>query len=59
LGITKLHHMSDSKLNSTICLCNTQGWQEYRVLVSEEEQRFITQDNGRWISLGLVVGEKE
>lgn len=36
-----------------------QWWQQYRINVSEEEQQFITQDNGRWISLGLVVGEKQ
>lgn len=36
-----------------------QWWQKYRVQVSEEEQQFIVQDNGRWISLGLVVGEKQ
>ncbi|MCZ8515294.1 hypothetical protein O9H85_23350 [Paenibacillus filicis] len=36
-------------------------WEEYRDLgrISETEQQFITQDNGRWISLGLVVGEKQ
>ena len=35
-------------------------WLEYRdqKKISEIEQQFITQDNGRWISLGLVVGEK-
>lgn len=32
-------------------------WLQYRV--DDEEQQFITQDNGRWISLGLVVGEKQ
>lgn len=38
-----------------------QWWEEYRDLgrISETEQQFITQDNGRWISLGLVVGEKK
>jgi ubiquinone/menaquinone biosynthesis C-methylase UbiE len=36
-----------------------QWWQKYRAQVSEEEQQFITQDDGRWISLGLVVGEKQ
>lgn len=36
-------------------------WEEYRDpgRISETEQQFITQDNGRWISLGLVVGEKQ
>lgn len=35
-------------------------WEQYRDLgrISEEEQQFITLDRGRWISLGLVVGEK-
>jgi hypothetical protein len=36
-----------------------QWWLRYRVKVDDEEQQFITQDNGRWISLGLVVGEKQ
>lgn len=35
-------------------------WEQYRdhARISETEQQFITLDNGRWISLGLVVGEK-
>jgi ubiquinone/menaquinone biosynthesis C-methylase UbiE len=38
-----------------------QWWREYRDQrrISESEQQFITQDNGRWISLGLVVGKKQ
>lgn len=38
-----------------------QWWLQYRDQkeISEAEQRLITLDNGRWISLGLVVGEKE
>ncbi|MDF2650359.1 MAG: Methyltransferase type 11 [Paenibacillus sp.] len=37
-----------------------QWWLNYRDLrcISEAEQQLITLDNGRWISLGLVVGEK-
>ncbi len=36
-------------------------WKVYRDQgrISETEQRFITRDNGRWISLGLVTGEKQ
>ncbi|MBD2864001.1 class I SAM-dependent methyltransferase [Paenibacillus oceani] len=38
-----------------------QWWLNYRDLrrISEEEQQLITLDNGRWISPGLVVGEKK
>jgi SAM-dependent methyltransferase len=38
-----------------------QWWEEYRDQgrISEIEQQFITQDKGRWISLGLVVGVKQ
>ncbi|TXK77672.1 cyclopropane-fatty-acyl-phospholipid synthase family protein [Paenibacillus sp. N3.4] len=37
-----------------------QWWLNYRDQrrISEAEQELITRDNGRWISLGLVVGEK-
>ncbi|XEC94285.1 hypothetical protein AB6A23_23685 [Paenibacillus tarimensis] len=37
-----------------------QWWLDYRDQrgISEAEQELITRDNGRWLSLGLVVGEK-
>jgi diamine N-acetyltransferase len=50
LKITEKYYFSDAY----------QWWQVYRdqKRVSKEEQELITLDSGRWLSLGIVVGEK-